>query len=89
LIAQQSFHAQKESQRASRHRSRDAPQHEAISKNGFHAISFLSVVLRFHRLCKPANPAFTMSEIRDQESDIKDARTDPSWISVSVYAPSV
>ena len=27
--------------------------------------SVLSVVLRLHRLCEPANPAFTMSDIRE------------------------
>jgi len=38
LIAQHSFHVQKESH-ASRRRSRGAPQHDDHSENGFHAIS--------------------------------------------------
>jgi hypothetical protein len=37
----------------------------------FSCDQFLSVVLRFHRLCKPANPAFTMSIIRDRVSGIR------------------
>ena len=55
LIAQHSFHAQKKAQ------SRFDPRAEPILETVFHAIRLS--VLQINRLCEPANPAFTMSEI--------------------------
>jgi hypothetical protein len=67
LIAQHSFHAQKESQYGNVSRAGRNPN------SGFHAIS-LECRIKINRSCKPANPAFTMSKIRE-DAQMREART--------------
>jgi hypothetical protein len=58
LIAQHSFHAQKQAQAGSGSKSAPCTDH---FRDGMYAIRLS--VFRINRSCKPANPAFTMSEI--------------------------